>query len=237
MAENSVADELSKLNHLRDSGVLTEAEFQAEKQRLLSRPATKESAPYWRPDWTPNRRLKSRRTRKRSLSLRRVVGVTVGCAVVVAIIVVGAVHHGNSPSPSSTPSATKGIGQVAKDGDFAFVVKGVSCGAKADAVVTGAGETVPAAAQECLVRLTITDDTGTSQTYFAGNQYAFDSAGRQFSADATATESLVSANDDTELRPGVAITAILPFQIPANDTIVRLELHDSAYSGGVTVHL
>ena len=83
--------------------------------------------------------------------------------------------------------------------------------------------------------MTVTDDTGTSQTYFSGNQYAYDPAGHQFSADATATEALVSADDDTEVHPGATINVIFPFQIPVNDRIIRLELHDSAYSNGVTV--
>ncbi len=162
-------------------------------------------------------------------------GILVGCAIVVALIVVDVSHHGTSATVPSGPSATRRIGQVAKDGDFAFVVKSVSCGTSADAVVEGAGEQVPPATEECLVTMTVTDDTGTSQTYFSGNQYAYDPAGHQFSADATATESLISADDDTEVHPGATINVILPFQIPVNDRITRLELHDSAYSNGVTV--
>jgi hypothetical protein len=235
MAENSVADELSRLTQLRDAGVLTEAEFEAEKARLLAHLAAGPHAPYWRPDLPLYRVPKSRSAHRRRPSSLQVLGILVGCAIVVALIVVDVSHHGTSATAPSGPSATRRIGQVAKDGDFAFVVKSVSCGTSADAVVEGAGEQVPPATEECLVTMTVTDDTGTSQTYFSGNQYAYDSAGHQFSADATATESLISADDDTEVNPGATITAILPFQIPVNDRIARLELHDSAYSNGVTV--
>ena len=36
-AENSMADELSKLAQLKDSGVLTEEEFSSQKERLLNK--------------------------------------------------------------------------------------------------------------------------------------------------------------------------------------------------------
>ena len=235
MAGNPVADELSRLMQLRDAGVLTEAEFQAEKARLLAHSATGPPAPYWRPDLPLYRKPRSRSARRRPPSLRGALAVLLGCAIVVTLIVVDVSHHGTSAIVPAGPNATSRIGQVATDGDFAFEVKNVSCGTSANAVVEGAGEQVPPAAEECLVTMTVTDDTGTSQTYFSGNQYAYDPAGHQFSADATATEALVSVDDDTEVHPGATINVIFPFQIPVNDRIIRLELHDSAYSNGVTV--
>jgi Domain of unknown function (DUF4352) len=142
------------------------------------------------------------------------------------------------PAPKPTTSST-GIGHVVKDGDFAFVVKSIECGAKADAAVAGSdgfGETVPAGAQECLVTMTVTDDKGTAQTYFASNQYAYDGK-TQFSADSDATIYLSDSNDDTQVNPGITITVVVPFQIPSKDTITSLDLHDSAFSGGVTVNV
>lgn len=145
----------------------------------------------------------------------------------------------STTKPTAATSSTSGIGKVAKDGEFAFVVKSVQCGATAAAAVAGSGgfgETVPAGAQECLVTMTVTDDKGTAQTYFASNQYAYDGK-IQFSADSNATFYLSGANDDTQVNPGITITAIVPFQIPSKDTLTTLSLHDSAFSGGVTVRL
>jgi hypothetical protein len=234
MAENSAADEPSRLRWNGDSDAPTEAGSQEDRAHLTPHPAVWPPAPYWRPGWTLDG-THAASARKRQIVARRALGLLVGCAILLAVIYVGAFHHGSTAAVPSPPSATRAIGQIAKDGDFAFVVKSVSCGPAANAVVSNNGETVPATAQECLVTMTITDDTGTSQTYFAGNQYAYDPAGRRFSADATAAESLIAVDDDTHLDPGATITAILPFQIPARDRIVRLELHDSAFSGGVTV--
>lgn len=235
MAENSAADTPSRPRWNGDSDAPTEAGSQADHAHLTPHPAARRPAPYWRPGWTLAGTHKSVSARKRPISARRALALLVGCATLIAVIYVGAFRHGSTPTAPSPPSATRAIGQTAKDGDFSFVVKGVSCGSAANAVVEKNGETVPATAEECLVTMTITDDTGTSQTYFAGDQYAYDPAGRRFSADATAAESLIEVDDDTRVNPGETITAILPFQILARDTIARLELHDSAFSGGVTV--
>jgi hypothetical protein len=75
-----------------------------------------------------------------------------------------------------------------------------------------------------------------SQTYFASNQYAYDGK-TQFSADSDATIYLSDSNDDTQVNPGITITVVVPFQIPSKDTITSLDLHDSAFSGGVTVNV
>ena len=131
------------------------------------------------------------------------------------------------------------MGQVARDGDFAFVVEGLRCGpAEAQAVyndpdITGA---LPAGTKECIVKLQVTDDKDVAQTFFDSNQYAYDAQGQQFSADNNGTY-LTGDKDDTQLNPGVSITALVPFNIPSGDTIAQLQLHDSAFSGGVTVQL
>jgi hypothetical protein len=140
-------------------------------------------------------------------------------------------------APASGPPATPGLGQVARDGDFAFVVKRKSCGAAAAAAVYagGMGETVPAGAVECIFTIRVTDDKGTAQTFFDSNQYAYDAAGRQYSADTNASVYLAGDVDATQVNPGITITARVPFQIPAGVRITTLVLHDSAFSGGVTV--
>lgn len=150
----------------------------------------------------------------------------------------------DSPAPATTqvttppPPATQ-IGQTVKDGDFAFVVHGISCGASAAAAVNdgGFGETVPAGAQECLVAMSVTDDKGTAQTFFDSNQYGYDAAGHQYSADSSGSLYLSNSNDGTQVNPGITISAIVPFQIPSSVHLVKLDLHDSMFSGGVSVRL
>ena len=138
-------------------------------------------------------------------------------------------------APATT--AVPGVGTKVYDGDFAFVVNSLTCGASAAVAVNdgGFGESVPAGAQECLVAMTVTNDKSQAQTFFDSNQYAYDAQKRQFSADTTGAIYLKGDQDATQVNPGVTINAVVPFQIPANDAIVKLELHDSAFSSGVSV--
>jgi hypothetical protein len=152
---------------------------------------------------------------------------------------------GSGTAPAAAPAATTEappaptFGQAALDGDFAFVVERESCGARAAAAVNagGIGETVPGGAVECIFTIKITDDKGVAQTFFDSNQYAYDAAGKQYSADTNASVFLQGDQDNTQVNPGISIIAKLPFQIPAGDRITQLQLHDSMFSGGVTVRV
>ncbi len=86
--------------------------------------------------------------------------------------------------------------------------------------------------------MTVKANKGTAQTFLASNQKAIDAHGRQLSADGTA---VIDIPNDTaammsQVNPGITITAIVPFQVPASGKIKKFELHDSAFSGGVTVY-
>jgi hypothetical protein len=138
----------------------------------------------------------------------------------------------SSPSSATTPSGP-GIGQIAKDGDFAFVVHSMTCG-RAIAVEVGG---VPAGATECLLTMSVTADKAQGQTFEADAQYAYDTKGRKYSADDTGLLALPNSNDLTQVNPGITITAQVPFQVPVGDPLVTVELHDSLFSGGVDVSL
>lgn len=171
-------------------------------------------------------------------------GLTV-ILVIIAAVVSGTGKPsaaGGPPVPAASPAGARslpGTGQVVRDGSFAFTVKRVSCGSAAARAVAagGLGEKVPAGARECVVTLRIANDKGSSQTFSDGSQYAYDARGRQFAADGQGSVFLRGDQDGTQVNPGITITARVPFQIPAGDRIVRLVLHDSAFSGGVTVRI
>lgn len=137
-------------------------------------------------------------------------------------------------------AAVPGIGQVARDGDFAFTLRSWICGAQAAAAVAGSdgfGETLPAGTVECIATITVTDDKAQAQTFFDDAQFAYDAKGRQFSADDNGSIYLAGDQDGTQLNPGVTITAEVPYQVPAGTMIIRLVLHDSDFSDGVTVRV
>lgn len=143
-------------------------------------------------------------------------------------------HHAKS---AATKLPSPHLGQVAKDGDFAFTVKSVQCGVTHVGTTTF-GEDVPGGAQWCLVSMSVENDKTSAQDFGASNQKAIDAKGRQLSADSSAIAYL--PNDDsaifTTVNPGVAITVVVPYQLAATDSIAKFVLHDSAFSGGVTVY-
>jgi hypothetical protein len=87
--------------------------------------------------------------------------------------------------------------------------------------------------------MTVTNNRGGPQSFLATNQTALDRTGRTIDADTSALISMPNASqvEDAQLSPGTSITATVPFNVPASDTIKRVELHDTDSSGGVTVNL
>ena len=152
----------------------------------------------------------------------------------------------SKPKPKSTTTTTKPKprplptphrNQVAKDGDFAFTVTGVKCD------VTSLGtdpisESAPAGAQWCLATMKVKNIKSGSQTFGASNQKAVDGHGNQLDADVGALIYLPNGASDAfaQVNPGISITATVPFQLPTAGKIAKFELHDSAFSGGVTVY-
>lgn len=152
----------------------------------------------------------------------------------------GSASAGSSSGVSgSSAQAAVAPGRIARDGDFAFVLEGATCGKAAARAVwaAGYGEKVPGDATECIFKIRVTDDKGEAQTFFDSNQYVYDSRGRQYSADDDASTFLKGDKDDTQVNPGITITAKVPFQFPDGINPKRLVLHDSEFSGGVTVKI
>lgn len=144
-------------------------------------------------------------------------------------------NEGSKKSSKKKPSPH--IGQVAKDGKFAFKVRRVKCGVTA--LGTGyATIKVPPGAQWCLVSMSVRNIKDSPQTFHATNQYAYTPEERKLSADKGAIHYIPNDEDaiKREVNPGVKIKVVVPFQLSESDRIKRFELHDSSFSGGVTVH-
>ena len=126
------------------------------------------------------------------------------------------------------------LGQPARDGKFEFTVTKVQCGIKhVGSKLTGED----AQGQFCLVTITVKNIGNEARTFTAGNQKAHGAGGVEYSPDTLAS---LDANGDTkaflnDINPGNSVTAVVAFDIPADAKLVSVELHDSAFSGGVTV--
>jgi hypothetical protein len=126
------------------------------------------------------------------------------------------------------------IGTEVRDGKFAFKVTNVKCGISKVGTSTFGTK---AQGQYCAVTMQVGNIGDEPQTFFSSNQKAFDSQGREFSNDTTAelyaTDAQVWLK---EINPGNALEGTVYFDIPKDATIDYLELHDSAFSGGVKVY-
>ncbi|MGY1680680.1 DUF4352 domain-containing protein [Geodermatophilus sp. SYSU D01176] len=141
----------------------------------------------------------------------------------------------DTPAAEAPAPEAPGIGEPAADGKFNFVVNGVDCS------VTEIGSeflSQKAQGQFCIVDLTITNIGDQAQSFFGDNATLFNGQGQQFSADGEAAMYLEDSSSlYEEINPGNTLASKVVFDVPAGTVPTSIELHDSAFSGGVTVAL
>lgn len=144
------------------------------------------------------------------------------------------------PSPASTkakpaPPKGAGIGTAVRDGKFQFTVTKVQPGV---AQVGDRYLNKKAQGQFVLVHVTVKNIGDEARTLDASSQYAFDAQKRKYDADGGAA---IYMNDTNaflnDINPGNSVNGIVIFDVPKTTKLTQVELHDSAFSGGVTVRL
>lgn len=179
----------------------------------------------------------------------------VAAGVIVLIIIVQSAGGGDDPEAPATTTQQDpadaaapaedaaepaeetgpGLGDPAEDGDFTFVVDSVE-----DGPAQIGNDTFGTTAQGrfVYVTLTVTNHGDAPGSFFGDNQYLIDTEGRKASADTEAAIYLPESQSlYEEINPGNTLTGTVVFDIPADAVPTALELHDSLFSGGVTVHL
>jgi len=142
-------------------------------------------------------------------------------------------------SSSTSPAPAKkgpGIEDEARDGQFAFTVTKVKRGVKS---VGDQYLNAQAQGQFCLVTMTVKNIGDSPQTMFSSNQKGF-IGDTEYGVDDTATLYTAKNGDSPwikDINPGNALTGTIVFDIPKGKQLDKLELHDSAFSGGVEVFL
>lgn len=138
-------------------------------------------------------------------------------------------------STSNNESVSK-IGEPARDGKFEFIVNKIDCGRTQ---LGGQFANHKAQGEFCLVDVTIKNIGDQAQSLFEDNQYAFNAEGQKYSADTEASFYLDEAASTIyeEINPGNSVKGKIIFDVPKGTKLVKLELHDSAFSGGVEVNL
>ncbi|MBJ8341188.1 DUF4352 domain-containing protein [Antrihabitans sp. YC3-6] len=175
--------------------------------------------------------------------------IVVGVIVVILIIFAATGGGGDKDEAKSSDSSSQSsgndskpddngapIGTEVRDGKFGFVVTNVDIGK----TTIGTNEYLKEDAQGQFVLVTI-DVSNTSdepQSYFGQNQKLFDAQGREFANNFSAE---MNVNDSNlligDINPGNKITVTVVFDIPKDAVPVSIELHDSAFSGGVKAAL
>lgn len=138
-------------------------------------------------------------------------------------------------APAAPEDSTFGLGQPAPDGDFSFVVSGVDCS------LTEIGNEyigTKAQGQFCVVSVAVTNIGDEAGSFFGDNSKLLNAEGQEFSADSEAAIYLEESDSlFEEINPGNTLNSKIVFDVPAGTVPTAIELHDSAFSGGVTVAL
>lgn len=162
-------------------------------------------------------------------------------------IVISAMGGGGDERTSASPGSGAGAavaepaakqakpGTPVRDGSFEFTVTKVQAG------VAAVGSDVfgeKAQGQFVLVHVTVTNIGTEAQLLMDSAQTVFDAKGRKFSPD-TAAALHIKGNDVfiNEINPGNTVKGVLVFDMPTDARAASIELHDSAFSGGVSVAL
>ena len=166
----------------------------------------------------------------------------VGVVILIVIIGVAAGSHTGtktgttSASPGSTQTTLAGIGNPVRDGKFQFTVTKITHAKRVGNSLLGQ----TAQGKYTILHITVTNISTVAQTLDDSAQYVYDAKGRKFSADSQADLYINGTGDSVflqQINPGNTVHGKIAFDLPVGDTAVKAELHDSVFSGGVTVSL
>ncbi|MET3803031.1 hypothetical protein ABIB25_000015 [Nakamurella sp. UYEF19] len=178
------------------------------------------------------------KSRRSWLARHKVLTVALA-AVVFGVAISIATMSGKSASDARTTGSTTsagaaGIGTAVRDGKFEFTVTAVDAGV---ATIGTAPLDETAKGQFVTVHLTVKNIGTVAQTFDQSSQTMIDQQGRKLSSDLMAGVSIDPNNFLAGINPGVGVTGVVLFDIAKDAVSTQMELHDSAFSGGVTVQL
>ena len=169
---------------------------------------------------------------------------------IVLIVIISVAANGGSngtPAAGSGPAAANAapaapqaakIGTPVRDGKFQFTITSVSHAKSVGDTADGLGDT--AQGKYTILHVTVTNIGSQPQTLFDSNQYVFDVSGRKYDVSTSADMDINGASNSVffnDINPGNTVRGELAFDMPVGLKAVKAELHDSAFSGGVTVNL
>ncbi|MFG2293047.1 DUF4352 domain-containing protein [Streptomyces sp. NPDC048603] len=148
---------------------------------------------------------------------------------------------GGQPRPTVPPGRAvadsghlPGLGEPARDGKFEFTVTRLRPGVSN----IGGQYGRDAQGQFFLVHMTVRNIGDRAQTFDGSDQKLIDRNGSEYSADTAAALYLDKSESFlNRINPGNTVDGIVVFDVPRTASPVRIELHDSLFSGGTTIDL
>jgi hypothetical protein len=148
---------------------------------------------------------------------------------------------GGAAQSSSTASTMPTLNQPANDGKFSFTVTSFKCGETQITQPDDSYQTSQAQGQFCVMDLTVKNIGSVAQDFDPSSQYIYDNANKQYSSSSDATITANPTSSDFSVldtvNPGVSVSGIVVFDIPAGTSPTYVMLHDSGASNGVKVSL
>jgi hypothetical protein len=140
---------------------------------------------------------------------------------------------GSGSSGGGSKSSVAPAGSSVRDGKFEFQVTNVT-----RATVAGNPsnefEIAKAQGEFIILTLSVTNIGDKPQSYFGNNQKLVDPAGRQY-GESSEADMWMNSDVTGDINPGNSIQAKAAFDVPPGTVPAHVELHDSAFSGGVSV--
>ena len=139
-------------------------------------------------------------------------------------------------APGLTTDAAAPAGSAVRDGKFEFRVVDVSRAATVSDPTGNPYMTVNAQGEFVVVTLSVTNIGYEPQSYFGQNQKLIDASGREYGPNGQADMYINDAGSG-DINPGNSIQVRVAFDVPPGTSPLELELHDSMFSGGVSVRV
>ena len=217
-------------------------------QTWPQQPYAQQQPPYYPPPQQQQFYPPQQAPRKKRHWVRNIFLGLVGFIVLIVIISVasnggskGTPATGRGAAPANAapaaPQVAK-IGTPVRDGKFQFTITSVSHAKSVGDTADGFGDT--AQGKYTILHVTVTNIGSQPQTLFDSNQYVYDASGRKYDASTSADVDINGTSDSVfvnDINPGNTVRGELAFDMPAGHKAVKAELHDSAFSGGITVNL
>jgi uncharacterized membrane protein len=145
-----------------------------------------------------------------------------------------ATHAATAPASATIAPA----GSAVRDGKFEFQVLNIARAKTVSDLTGNPYMTTTAQGEFIVITMSVANIGDQPQNYFGQNQKVIDVSGREYGANSAADMWMNTSNSVMgDINPGNSIQVKAAFDVPPGTQPAALEVHDSMFSGGVSVRL